>query len=84
MCRAFEKSLSTSEESDPGGTRHEHRHPIIHADRSSRHDLSDVEKDKLFRGFMQWLTVHDRDKMGSLVEVDQPPDADLKHRLPIN
>jgi hypothetical protein len=57
---------------------------MVHADRSSRHELSDVEKDKLFRGFMQWLTVNDRDKMGSLVEADQPPDSDLKRRIPTN
>src|SRR3954447_27043245 len=39
------KVLPLSTKATPMGTRQLHRHPTIHANSSTRHELSDVEKD---------------------------------------
>ena len=39
----------------PTATRHVHREHTIRSNRAADHELSDAEKDKLFRGFERWL-----------------------------
>jgi hypothetical protein len=78
------KVLPLSTKATSMGTRQLHRHPTIHANRSTRHELSDIEKDKLFQGFMRWLTVNGQGGLGALVEAGQPPKRDEEVRLRSN
>jgi hypothetical protein len=51
------------------------RHPTAAIAPSARRELSDAEKDKLFRNFMRWLAANERVEVGALVKAGQAPET---------
>jgi hypothetical protein len=46
--------------SAPAATHHVHRAPALASSRTTDHELSDAEKDTLFRGFLRWRAAQSR------------------------
>jgi hypothetical protein len=60
----------------PMGMRQAHRHSTAGAAKITRHELTDTEKDRLFRNFMRWLAADDRVEVGALVKAGQAPETE--------
>jgi hypothetical protein len=61
----------------PMGTWREHRQPPIPSAKTNRHELSDTEKDKLFRDFEHWRAARGQVALDAspLVDASEPLDA---------